>query len=152
MSLFHKVIVSVLALTMTVTLLVFVYMLTKPNPIHHWFQRRAIHKLLKVPLPQDAQDLHYAKFKISTFLAGYDAYIKFKTTRQSFFDLAQRGNFDLYKNTGPNNYLPAPWKQAPSIPIYLGGTLTWIRLLIPLPPLSVPTVGSSPNTKTAMPI
>lgn len=91
-------------------------MFTKPNPVHTWFQRRAVQKLLDAPLPKDLQDLHYAKFKISTDLAGYDAYIKFKTSRKSFLDLARRGNFSLYESTGPNTYLPAPWKQAPEHP------------------------------------
>lgn len=116
MSLFHRVIVTALALTVAVTLFGVVAMLTKPNPIHHWFQRRAVHKLIGVALPDDTQDLHYAKFKISTFLAGYEAYIKFKTSLQSFLDLARRANFDLYETTGPNTYLPAPWRQAPEHP------------------------------------
>ena len=113
MSFFHKVIVIALALTLTTALFGTFAMFTKTNFIRHWLDRRAVHKFLGFPLPADIQDLQYAKFKISTFLSGYDAYVKFKTSCQSFLDLVQGANFDLYKSTGPNTYLPAPWKQAP---------------------------------------
>lgn len=91
-------------------------MSAKPNPIRDWLNRRAADKLLGVAVPDDADDIHYAKFKISTFLAGYDAYLKFRTSRRSFLDLVRRADFDLYEATGPNTYLPAPWKQAPEHP------------------------------------
>jgi hypothetical protein len=78
-----------------------------------FFRKRAVQKLLGVPLPSDAEDLRYVQFRVSSDLAGYDAHIRFRASRQSFLDLVRRRGLALFPESGPNAYLPRSWRLPP---------------------------------------
>ena len=79
----------------------------------HYFQRRAAQRLLGAPLPSDASDLHFVKYRVSSDLAGYDAYIKFRASRPSFLALVRQRGLALSGGGIPSAHLPTAWRLPP---------------------------------------
>src|SRR5262245_38729821 len=77
--------------------------------------RRAVEKLLGVPLPGQVADLSYFKWQPSTDLAVYDAYIKFRASHEYYLDFVRRRNLIFFEESGPTAHLPSAWKQSDEI-------------------------------------
>ena len=102
-----------LVIGLATTTLAVVFMSVKTGGVFSYFDRRAVQKLLGVPLPAQVTDLYYAKWQPSTDLALYEAYIKFKTDQEAYLDLVRRLNLILFEASGPTAHLPTHWHQSP---------------------------------------
>jgi hypothetical protein len=92
-------------------------------------ERRLAERLLGVSLPDSAGDIHADRLRVSSDLAGYDAWIRFRAPREDHDHLIQSLGLSPLSTSGPNAYLPSSWKLPPE-----AGEVSWWDVSSNTPP------------------
>lgn len=80
-----------------------------------WLDRRAVERMVGVPLPRAAREIRYVRWQGSRDLAYSEAVIRFACDREDYLAFTRARNMTPLSATGPNVHLPASWEPAPDM-------------------------------------
>ena len=80
-----------------------------------WLDRRAVTRMVGVPLPAAASDIRYVRWQASSDLAYYEAVIRFSCSKEAYLAFVGARGMTSLSVSGPNVYLPASWQPAPDM-------------------------------------